>query len=73
VFAISGTYIVDLKDNSTHGRMCTKLQPDFLSNFFSSVIKMQSSKPVEGSMNRTEFQKYLHLDLFNHSVCFVSI
>ena len=34
---------------------------------------MQSSKPFEGFVQRTEFQKHLHLDLFNHSVILLSL
>jgi hypothetical protein len=44
-FAVSGTYIVDLKDTSNLARMTSKLQPDFLSNFLATLIKMQQSKP----------------------------
>ena len=66
MFALSGTYIVDLKDPvvsaskqgvGNNRAISAKLQPDFLSNFLASLIKMQDSKPAEGFMSRGEFQK----------------
>lgn len=50
------------------GRVSTKLQPDFLSNFIASIIKMQESIPVEGFIAREEFQKSITLELFNLNV-----
>ena len=38
-FTLSGTYIVDLKDNSMLSRVASKIQPDFLTNFFTTIIK----------------------------------
>ena len=38
-FTMSGTYIVDLKDNSIQSRVSSKIQPDFLTNFFVQMIK----------------------------------
>jgi hypothetical protein len=35
--------------------MSSKLQPDFLSNFFTSLIKIQSSKSVDNFNSRDEF------------------
>jgi hypothetical protein len=43
-FTLSGTYIVDLKDTSIQGRVSSKIQPDFLSNFFVNLIKQSSQK-----------------------------
>ncbi len=68
-FAVSGTYIVDLKDlTSPMGRMSAKLQPDFLSNFLANLIKLQQCKPADGFTTRDEFQKTISIELFGQSV-----
>ena len=38
-FTLSGTYIVDLKDTSLLSRVASKIQPDFLTNFCTTLIK----------------------------------
>ena len=53
--------------------MTSKLQPDFLSNFFASLIKMEASKPSDEQMSRKEFQKVLTLELFNQYVSLISL
>ena len=73
-FSISGTYLVDLKDNTQQGRLAARLQPDFLSNFFANMIKMQFMVPSENCDsgayrgNRDEFMKTISVDLFNFQV-----
>lgn len=71
-FSLSGTYVVDLKDTSTQSRVSSKLQADFLSNFFANMIKMQNANPIENdngySQSRDEFQKCISLELFNLNV-----
>ena len=72
-FSLSGTYMVDLKDMTQQGRLASKLQPDFLSNFFANMIKIQYLSPGEHNGHyghpREEFMKTLSLELFNFSVC----
>jgi hypothetical protein len=41
VFSITGTYIVDLKDTVTPAaRLSVRLLPDYLSDFFATMVKM---------------------------------
>ena len=76
-FSISGTYVVDLKDTSQQSRFSSKLQPDFLSNFFANLIKMQISTPIDPEAqflsSREEFQKTLTIELFNYQVSWISM
>ena len=52
--------------------MASKLQPDFLSNFFANMIKIQYLTPTEHNgcygQQREEFMKTLSLELFNFNV-----
>ncbi len=69
-FSLSGTYLVDLKDTTQQSRLASKLQPDFLSNFFANMIKIQYLTPsdIDGGNSRDEFMKTLSLELFNYNV-----
>lgn len=41
VFAVSGTYIVDLKDMlSPQAKLSARLHADYLSDFFSTMVKL---------------------------------
>jgi hypothetical protein len=41
VFSLSGTHIVDLKDEeSSDARLSTRLLPDYLADFLSTMVKM---------------------------------
>jgi len=40
-FSISGTYLVDLKDNSNiESKLSARLLPDYLAEFLTTMVKM---------------------------------
>ena len=49
VFCMSGTYIVDLKDTENpKARLSSKLLPDYLADFLSTMVKMTKRQKVNG-------------------------
>lgn len=47
VFSLSGTYIVDLKDEESQvARLSTRLLPDYLADFLSTMVKMTQRTKV---------------------------
>ena len=47
IFSLSGTYIVDLKDDESHeARLSTRLLPDYLADFLSTMVKLTQRKKV---------------------------
>ena len=83
VFSISGTYIVDLKDNvSPAAKISSRLLPDYLADFLSTMVKMTQRKlsrhypnaeNIENSdpevfKAKDSFMNNLSLTLFNLTV-----
>ena len=63
MFSTSGTYIVDLKDTiSPAAKLSTRLLPDYLADFFATMIKMTQRSKLGQKKAAAESKKYQDSD-----------